>query len=73
MKRGFDPDSMPAGLTFEQKISAAWAYHVKGVDQHTLAALYSVNQGRIAEACKAVKEALTSAPAKRVETEDEEF
>lgn len=72
MKRGFDPDSAPASLTFEQKISAAWAYHVKGVDQHTLAALYSVNQGRIAEACKAVKDALSVAP-KRIETEDEEF
>ena len=57
MKRGFDPDSTPSGLTFEQKITAAWAYHVKGVDQHTLAALYGVNQGRIAEACKAVDNA----------------
>lgn len=59
MRRGFNPDAQPTALTFEQKISAAWAYHVKGVDQHTLAALYSVNQGRIAEACKAVELALT--------------
>ena len=59
MKRGFNPDQQAAALTFEQKITAAWAYHVKGVDQHTLAALYGVNQGRIAEACKAVENALT--------------
>ena len=59
MRRGFDPDAAPKGLTFEQQISAAWAYHVKGVDQHTLAALYGVNQGRIAVACKSVEVALT--------------
>ena len=59
MRRGFDPNSTPASLTFEQKVTAAWAYHVKGVDQHTLAALYGVNQGRIAEACKAVENAIT--------------
>jgi len=57
MKRGFDPKTIPANLTFEQKITAAWAYHVKGVDQHTLAAIYGVNQGRIAEACRAVENA----------------
>jgi hypothetical protein len=54
MRRGFDPDAVQSSLTFEQKITAAWAYHVKGVDQHTLAAIYGVNQGRVAEACKAV-------------------
>jgi hypothetical protein len=59
MRRGFDPEAQPTGLTFEQKITAAWAYHVKGVDQHTLAALYGVNQGRIAEACKAVELSIT--------------
>ena len=59
MRRAFDLDAMPSSLTFEQKITAAWAYHVKGVDQHTLAALYGVNQGRISEACKAVETALT--------------
>lgn len=58
MRRGFDPDAAPKDLTFEQQISAAWAYHVKGVDQHTLAALYGVNQGRISAACKAVDVAL---------------
>ena len=55
MRRSFDPDAAPKSLTFEQQISAAWAYHVKGVDQHTLAALYGVNQGRISAACKAIE------------------
>ena len=53
MRRGFDPDAAPKDLTPDQKMTAAWAYHVKGVDQHTLAAIYGVNQGRVAEACKA--------------------
>jgi hypothetical protein len=68
MRRGFDPDTSPSGLTFEQKITAAWAYHVKGVDQHTLAALYGVNQGRIAEACKAIVNALTEPKAADAES-----
>jgi hypothetical protein len=54
VRRGFDAKSSPKGLTPDQKMTAAWAYHVKGVDQHTLAAIYGVNQGRVAEACKAV-------------------
>ena len=58
MRRGFDPDSQSKGLTFEQKIAAAWAYFTQGVDQQTIAALYGVNQGRIAEACKAIRDAL---------------
>lgn len=47
-------------LTFEEKITAAWAYHVKGIDQHTIAAMYGVNGGRVAEACKLVETALTN-------------
>lgn len=47
-------------LTFEEKITAAWAYHVKGIDQHTIAAMYGVNGGRVAEACKLVEMALTN-------------
>jgi hypothetical protein len=54
VRRGFDAKASPKGLTPDQKMTAAWAYHVKGVDQHTLAAIYGVNQGRVAEACKAV-------------------
>jgi len=45
-------------LTFEEKITVAWAHHVQGVDQHVLAALMGVNQGRIAEACTAVRTAV---------------
>jgi hypothetical protein len=66
MRRGFDPSAQPTALTFEQKVTAAWAYHVKGVDQHTLAAVYGVNQGRIAEACKSVENALTDPKASYV-------
>lgn len=58
MRRGMDPDSLKTSLTFEEKITAAWAYHVKGVDQHTLASIYGVNPGRISEACKTVANAL---------------
>lgn len=47
-------------LTFEEKITAAWAYHVKGIDQHTIAAMYGVNGGRVAEACKLVETALNN-------------
>jgi DNA-binding transcriptional regulator LsrR (DeoR family) len=59
VKRSFDPATSLAYLTFEQKLTAAWAYHVKGVDQHTLASIYGVNQGRISEACKAAEHALS--------------
>lgn len=58
MRRGFNVEDKPTGLTFEQQVSAAWAYFVQGVDQSTIAAMYGVNQGRVAEACKAVREAL---------------
>jgi len=58
VRRGFDAKASPKGLTPDQKMTAAWAYHVKGVDQHTLAAIYGVNQGRVAEACKAVSIAI---------------
>lgn len=58
MRRGFDPDDAPKALSMEQKITAAWAYHVRGIDQHTIAALFGVNAGRVAEACKKVERAL---------------
>jgi len=61
MRRGFNPDDKPTSLDFEQQICAAWAYFVQGVDQSTIAALYGVNQGRIAEACKAIRDALEPA------------
>lgn len=58
MKKGLKIDEQKTALTFQEKVTAAWAYHVKGIDQHTLAAIYSVNPGRVAEACKAVEVAL---------------
>ena len=45
-------------LTFEEKIIVAWAYHVRGITQQDLAALFNINQGRVSEACKAVERAL---------------
>jgi len=44
-------------LTPEERITVAWAYYVKGIHQHTLAALFNVNAGRIAEACVAIRAA----------------
>jgi len=41
-------------LTFEEKITVAWAHYVRGINQHDLAALYNVNPGRVAEACGAI-------------------
>lgn len=45
-------------LTFEEKITVAWAHYVKGYPQHDLAAMYNVNAGRVAEACTAIRDAL---------------
>jgi hypothetical protein len=45
-------------LTFEEKITAAWAHYVKKHNQHDIAALMNVNPGRVAEACVAVRDAL---------------
>jgi hypothetical protein len=59
MKKGMKQEETKTALTFEEKITAAWAYHVKGIDQHTLASIYSVNPGRISEACKTIEQALT--------------
>ena len=42
-------------LTPTEKLTASWAHIVQGVDQHTLAAIYGVNAGRIAEAVSAAR------------------
>lgn len=57
MRRGAD-DGNKTALTFEEKLSVAWAHYVKDIDQHTLAALYSVNPARVSEACSAARDAL---------------
>jgi len=58
VKKGMTLEDVKTALTFEEKVTVAWAYHVRGIDQHTLSAMYSVNPGRISEACKAVETVL---------------
>jgi hypothetical protein len=43
-----------AVLTFEEIIKVAYLYHVMKVEQHALSIAFSVNSGRIAEACMAM-------------------
>ncbi len=50
-------DDSPS-LNFEQRLRAAHAHFILGVKQHDVAAILSVNAGRVAEACKAVELAL---------------
>jgi hypothetical protein len=45
-------------LTFEEKIAAAYLHYVRHIDQQDLATAYSVNIGRINEACLTIKTAL---------------
>jgi hypothetical protein len=44
-------------LTFAERITAAYLHYVQYVDQQVIATAYGVNQGRVAEACKAIKRA----------------
>lgn len=54
MKKGFKEKT---DLEFHEKVSCVWAHFIKGVDQHTLAGMYGVNSGRVADAITAAKEA----------------
>lgn len=45
-------------LTPEEKLKAAYFHYVIGLDQHIIAAMFVVNPGRVAEAVKAVKQAV---------------
>lgn len=46
-------------LTFEEKITAAYLYYVRGNDQQDIAiAMGGVNMGRVNEACGTIKDAL---------------
>ena len=49
---------MKTELTPEEKLRAAYAHIVGGVDQHVIAALFAVNPGRVNEAIMAVKRAI---------------
>ena len=44
-------------LTFEERIKCAYLHFVRGISQQDLATAYEVNQGRVAEACLAIKSA----------------
>lgn len=48
---------MKTSLTFEEKITAAYMHYVRKVEQQDICVLYSVNIGRISEACTAIKKA----------------
>lgn len=54
MKRGFEPK---VSLSPEEKIKCAAAHELLGVDQHILAFIFGVNQGRIAEAITEMRKA----------------
>ena len=41
-------------LTIEEVIKVGYLHHIMGVEQMALAVAFSVNQGRIAEACIAM-------------------
>lgn len=47
-------------LTPQEVLMVAHAHLVGGIDQHALASMYSVNPGRIAEACVVMREAAES-------------
>lgn len=55
MKRGFEPK---ASLSPEEKLKAAYLYEIAGLDYQTLTIIFGVNPGRIADAIKAVREAI---------------
>ena len=55
---GFDAPGMKPHLTPTEKLSAAYFHLVMGVDQHQIAAMYRVNQGRVSEAVSAARTAL---------------
>jgi len=55
MKRGHE---VKASLTPNEKLRVAAGYDLMGIDQHKLAFLFGVNQGRIAEAIADVRSAL---------------
>jgi hypothetical protein len=46
--------ALKTSLTTEEIFKVAYLHHVLGVEQHALSIAYSVNAGRIAEACIAM-------------------
>jgi CENP-B N-terminal DNA-binding domain len=64
-------DQNRTSLTFEEKITVAWAYHVRGISQQDLAGIFNINSGRISEACKSVETALKDYPKAGISSLDE--
>jgi hypothetical protein len=50
-------------LTTEEVHKVAYLHHVLGVEQHVLSVAFSVNVGRISEACIAMEYAARDVPA----------
>ena len=58
-------DEHKTALTFNEKITAAYLHYVRGVEQQDIAVAFTVNIGRVNEACLTVRDALN--PPKVVE------
>ena len=56
---------MKTELTPEEKLRAAHAHIINGVDQHVIASLFAVNPGRVNEAIMAVRRAIDMSKAGR--------
>lgn len=50
--------SSKKSLTPREKVKVAYAYLIRGVDQHTIASMFEVNAGRVAEAVKEIRAAV---------------
>ncbi|RPH76005.1 hypothetical protein EHM76_00190 [bacterium] len=55
MARSFEPKG---DLTPEEKIKVAYFHLLRGIAQHTLADMFDVNQGRVAEAVADIRKAV---------------
>jgi hypothetical protein len=53
----FERPQHKASLTPEERIRAAYAHLILGVDQHTVAAIMGVNPGRVNEAVSSIRTA----------------
>jgi len=53
---------MKTQLTPEEKLRAAHAHIINGVDQHVIASLFGVNMGRVNEAIMAIRDAISESP-----------
>jgi hypothetical protein len=57
---------MKTHLTPDEKLRAAYAHLINGVDQHVIASLFGVNAGRVNEAIMVIRAAIADiGPVKR--------